>query len=118
MLGIGEVVPAELPGGGGAAVAIVNPDGERYGLPPHSSTEGRGSSPLNTVCERLSLAGRRIKHLGAVVRDLKWCPAAITNSLCVKRVRATCRVNTKRTIRERCGTESRPNVASGRRLQA
>ncbi len=49
---------------------------------------------MDTDLERISLGGPRINHLGAVVRDREWCPVAITNSLCVKRVRVTCRVNT------------------------
>ncbi len=49
---------------------------------------------MDTDLERISLAGPRIKDLRAVVRDPEWCPVAITNSLCVKRVRVTRPVNT------------------------
>ena len=68
------------------------------------STQPEEWLPLDTDLERISLAGPRIKDLGAVVRDPEWCPVAITNSLCVKRVRVSRLVNTgenPRTSRER-----------------
>src|SRR5713226_2612959 len=55
----------------------------------------RNGSTLDTDLERFSLGGPRIEHLATVVRDREWCPAAITNSLCVKCARVSWRVNTR-----------------------
>jgi len=61
---------------------------------PHSGPLEENGSPEDTDLERISLAGPRIRYLDAVVRDREWCPVAITNSLCVNRVRVSRWVNT------------------------
>ena len=58
----------------------------------------KSGSPEDTDLERISLRGPRIKDLGQVVRDHEWCPVAITNSLCVKRVRASRLLNTAESV--------------------
>src|SRR5712691_10812450 len=62
-------------------------------MPADYATAKKFGSPLDTDLERISPCPR-INHLGAVVRDRKWCPVAITNSLCVKSVRVSQLLNT------------------------
>ena len=55
----------------------------------------RIGSPEGTGLERISLGVSENQALALVVRHREWCPVAITNSLCVKRVRVSRLLNTR-----------------------
>jgi hypothetical protein len=69
-----------------------HPDGR------HVLLNQESGSPEDTDLERNSLRAPRIKHLAPVVRDREWCPDAITNSLCVNRVRVSQLLNTAESV--------------------